>query len=84
MFTGWEKTLIRGYNEEGRIVYGTGSVIGMNEVENVAKQIFNNAQVAIFTCAPLLIIAINAALIRPSCSIVQINLSITYNIKATY
>lgn len=45
MFKDWEKILIRGYNNEGRIVYGTGNVIKMNEVAAVAKKLFEGSEV---------------------------------------
>jgi hypothetical protein len=45
MFTSWDKILIRGYSEEGRIVYGTGSVINMSNVSEVAKDMFENEAV---------------------------------------
>ena len=45
MFKGWENILIRGYSSEGRIVYGTGSVIKMNEVVTVAKRLFEDSKV---------------------------------------
>jgi len=46
MFKEWEKILIRGYNNEDRIVYGSGSVIEMSKVEATARQIFKDKQVA--------------------------------------
>ena len=45
MFADWDKTLIRGYNEEGRIVYGTGSVINMSDVPKVSTEFFENGNV---------------------------------------
>jgi len=45
MFSSWGKTLIRGYNEAGRIIYGTGSVINMSDVSKIATDIFKNEEV---------------------------------------
>lgn len=45
MFKGWDKILIRGYNTEGRIVYGTGSSIKMTDVESAARKIFEDSKV---------------------------------------
>ena len=46
MLAGWEKALIRGYNANGRIVYGTGSVVSMQDVPKAASQIFEDEQVS--------------------------------------
>lgn len=45
MFTTWEQTLIRGYNTEGRIVYGSGSVIPMSDVKQHAVTLFEDDKI---------------------------------------
>ena len=45
MFSNWERALIRGYSEKGRIIYGTGSVINMSDVSKIATDIFKNEDV---------------------------------------
>ncbi len=45
MFKDWKEILIRGYNREGRIIYGTGSVIKINEVAVIAKRLFKDSEV---------------------------------------
>jgi len=45
MFRDWDKTLIRSYNNDGRIVYGTGAVIEMSKTGDVARQIFSDSRV---------------------------------------
>ena len=46
MFRNWERILVRGYTSDHRIQYGTGQVIDMNAVEQVAEQIFADKKVA--------------------------------------
>ena len=36
MFLGWERLLIRGYGHDHRIVYGTGQVVAVSELEAAA------------------------------------------------
>ncbi|WP_310618921.1 DUF1203 domain-containing protein [Flexibacterium corallicola] len=45
IFQGVERILIRGYCEEERIVYGTGAVVPMVELEQGLAKIFKNPKV---------------------------------------
>lgn len=46
MFASWEKTLIRGYDSNGKIVYGTGDVIDMKQVPTAASEILDDQNVS--------------------------------------
>jgi len=45
MFQKRERFLIRGYNADNRIVYGTGSVVETQNLEAEASRLFDNADV---------------------------------------
>ncbi len=45
MFKNWESLLVRGYSQEGRIVYGTGSIIEITNIESRASAIFQDNDV---------------------------------------
>jgi len=45
MFLSYESLLVRGYNSEGRIVYGTGGVVGVGQIEERACSLFEDNSV---------------------------------------
>ena len=45
LFKSRESLLIRGYSSEGRIVYGTGSVVDVSRIEVVATELFKDESV---------------------------------------
>ena len=46
MFTSWEIIMIRGYDKDDRIVYGTGRVVPMKEATTEAAVLLGNKEVA--------------------------------------
>ena len=46
MFASWERILVRGYTEDNRIKYGTGQVIPMKDVEQVAEKILADDEIS--------------------------------------
>ncbi len=46
MFHNWEKMLIKGYTADNRILYGTGTIVEMPQLEKQAAEIFSNPAVA--------------------------------------
>jgi Protein of unknown function (DUF1203) len=46
MFRGWERLLIRGYRHDDRILYGTGQVFAIAEVEAAAAAILDRPAAA--------------------------------------
>jgi hypothetical protein len=46
MFRGWERLLIRGYGLDDRIVYGTGQVVRIPELEAAATALLDRPDVA--------------------------------------
>jgi len=46
MFQGWEQCLIRGYTSDHWILYGTGQIVDMKDVERVSEHIFADPGVA--------------------------------------
>ena len=46
LFTHRDKMLMRGYSAEGRIVYGTGSIVNTSDIKKIAGQIFDNSKVS--------------------------------------
>jgi hypothetical protein len=46
MFAGWDKLILRGYGHDERIVYGTGEVVGTNEIEARAGALFERDDIA--------------------------------------
>lgn len=45
MFQSWDKLLIRAYNAQNRIIYGTGQVTPTAKIPEVAQQLFENEDV---------------------------------------
>lgn len=45
MFHNWEKMLIKGYTADNRILYGTGKIVEMPQLEKQAAEIFSNPAV---------------------------------------
>lgn len=46
MLLAWDRLLIRGYNSENRIVYGTGEVVNTADMAAAAETMFERAEVA--------------------------------------
>ena len=46
LFAHNNKMLIRGYSTDGKIVYGTGSVVNTTDIKKVAGQIFDDSKVS--------------------------------------
>jgi hypothetical protein len=46
MFRTWERLLIRGYNAQNRIIYGTGQVVTPSQLTAAACQLFERSEVA--------------------------------------
>lgn len=46
MFLGWEQLLIRGYDADDRIIYGTGRVVHTAELNNAAGDLLARPEVA--------------------------------------
>ena len=46
MFLGWERLLIKGYGADNRIVYGTGVVVPIGELDEAAGKILSQEDVS--------------------------------------
>ena len=46
MFQSWPRILVRGYGSDDRIVYGTGQVIPMDQLETTAAELLQQPEVA--------------------------------------
>lgn len=46
MFNGWERILLRGYGANDRILYGTGQVVEVKDIVNVATKLFDRQETA--------------------------------------
>lgn len=46
MFLSWERLLIRGYNAQNRIIYGTGEVVAPSQIVAAAEQLFARPELA--------------------------------------
>ena len=45
MFQNWDELLIRGYDNQNRIIYGTGQVVPIQNIPQVAKALFDDKRV---------------------------------------
>ena len=46
MFLGWQALLLRGYGDDDRIVYGTGTVVPVTEIANASAGILERPEIA--------------------------------------
>ncbi len=46
MFLSWEHLLIRGYNAQNRIIYGTGQVVAPSQLVEAAEQLLTRPELA--------------------------------------
>ncbi|MFN8491327.1 MAG: DUF1203 domain-containing protein [Caldilineaceae bacterium] len=46
MFLSWERLLIRGYNVQNRIIYGTGQVVAPSQLVEAAEQLLARPELA--------------------------------------